>query len=126
MNKKIAGTIGAVLLAAGAIVATPSELSQSKEAIASDVSSRIQSIDAFQSEYRGQNSRFLQSAKAVYTTKSGQPYTLTVNEYDGPKGKGYEIYLRFKIGDDEYEKIIDKGLEGRTKDWVKIPKHTVK
>ena len=43
-----------------------------------------------------------------------------VHEYDGPSGKGYIIIQSVISGADTYQRLIDKGPEGRSTDWQNI------
>lgn len=53
---------------------------------------------------------------------SDLPFSVQINDYVGPLGKGWEVVFITSDGVDDYICVKGFGPESRTKDWFKHPK----
>ena len=53
----------------------------------------------------------------VGITQGRLPFSVKVDVYDGPRGKGYIVLFEIKKGKELYQKRVDLGPEGRSHDW---------
>lgn len=90
--------------------------------IETSVADTLEDIEIEEFLHLEESERYLQKPHTNATTTSGRAYSYEVHEYLGEDGLGYVIYLRAIVGQDEYLKIIDKGVEKRSADWRKVPK----
>ncbi len=126
MDKKTVIAAGAVAIAAAGLIAgsMPSEVEAIQAQIESSSEAQVILLDSAQQSYEQFTQKYFSTNPIAYQLESGQAYTIKVDEYVGPTGKGYIINFDSVIDGVKYNKGIDKGVESRSLDWHEIKPST--